>query len=74
MLVDLEKLEVGDVIYECEYGQCLQVEIETKPALEHGQWTWKGKVLNARPRTIDYLVTAGMEHYGPKLYYEPPYL
>ncbi len=78
MSIELVKtLEVDDVIYECEYGTNIEVRIVTKPERsDTGQWTWVGetKIGDSEVSTIDYLITEGYAHYGPKLYTEPQYL
>lgn len=74
MTLDISKLKIGDVFYECEYGRNLRAVVATKPELVDGQWRWKAKCdTGGLVTTIDYCSTVGFEHYGPRLYSEPMY-
>jgi len=63
-----EDIELGQTLYEFDYGFGIETVVLTKPILnEHRQWVWKAE--NVRTgEIIDYLVTPGMSHYGPNLY------
>ena len=65
-------LEIGDVFYECEYGINLRMTVQTKPIKENGQWTWKASTKDGEE--VSYLITEGLEHYGPRIYKTPMYL
>lgn len=71
-------IEVGDMMYECEYGRNVKVQVLTKPIRlqkdlnENYKWEWEAVVLDTNEK-IFYLVTEGYEHYGPKLYHNPIY-
>lgn len=71
MGINLDELKVGDVFYECEYGTNLRMVV-TKPIIfENDQWKWKA--IDEDGKEVDYLITKGYEHYGPKLYSYPAY-
>lgn len=77
MSIEIAKqLEVGSVFYESEYGIELTLETTTKPIrTEDGQWKWSAIVIDSHPEgeypvddsEIDYLITEGYAHYGPKI-------
>lgn len=70
----VEDIEIGDIHYECEYGKNLQVMVLTEPVRNgKGQWSWKSEDCKTE-KEIEYLVTEGASHYGPKLYYKPQYM
>ena len=71
---------VGDIIYECQYGLNIKVEVTSRPEYvletslgkERKYWTWAGK--NAfSGETIMFALAEGLEHYGPRLYSKPQY-
>ena len=66
--VIIEDIELGQTLYEFEYGTGIETIVISKPALNsEGQWEWKGE--NVRTgEIINYLITPGMSHYGPNLY------
>ena len=72
---------VGDIIYECQSGLNIKVEVTSRPeyvletsfGTERKYWTWSGK--NAYSgEAIAYALTEGLEHSGPRLYSEPQYV
>lgn len=64
----IENIKIGDIHYEFDYGFGIKCEVLTLPVRnDDGQWEWKSKNLNTGEK-IDYLITEGFEHYGPKLY------
>lgn len=66
--VIVNELEVGDVIYEIEYGHAIRSVVQTKPSRdEDGYWTWKGLV-EETGEIIDYGVNEQYPHYAPNLY------
>lgn len=71
--VIVNKLEIGDIIYECEYGLTIKSMVITVPERSReGQWTWKAERCDNK-NIIDYLVTEGFSHYAPKLYFYEAY-
>ena len=83
--VILEDIKIGDIHYEYEHGHGIKVEVITTPERKNSdrvgyQWSWKAKVLEDSAKTmeideiIDYLITEGYEHYGPKLYDHEAYI
>ena len=71
---EIKALEVGDIIYECDMGYNAEVEILSVPTtgLDSNAYDWEGKNTQSG-RIINFRVTEGFGHYGPKLYREPQY-
>ena len=74
---EIMSLAVGDIIYECEMGMNLEARVTTAPIEEEGfegrkKWSWTAKNTQ-NGQEINYLITEGMSHYGPRLYREPQY-
>ena len=71
-----DNLNVGDVFYECQYGINIKVEVITRPkyTLEDNRrhWVWIGKNV-CDGSIINYALTEGLDHYGPRIYSEPQY-
>ena len=64
----IENIKIGDIHYEFDYRFGIKCEVLTLPIRSSdGQWKWKSKNLFTG-KEIDYLITEGLEHYGPKLY------
>jgi hypothetical protein len=78
---EVKDLKIGDVIYECEYGMNIEVRVvsvpvgsESSDALgKRQQWAWIGENTQTGDR-IEYLLTEGLSHYGPRLYRQPQYI
>ncbi len=68
---ELEKLEVDDTLFECQSGYNLMATILTAPVREGDRLTWTAESKDGA--VINYLITDGNEHYGPRLYWEPQY-
>lgn len=77
---EVKDLKIGDLIYECEYGMNIEVRVASVPvgaessdALgKRQQWAWIGENTQTGQR-IEYLLTEGLSHYGPRLYRQPQY-
>ena len=66
--VVVNKIKVGDIHYEYEFGMGIKCEVITQPVrTENGVWTWESKKLNDGKK-IEYLVVENFSHYGPNLY------
>lgn len=66
--VIVEDIKVGDIHYEYDLGVGIKVEVIEPPAQnEYGYWAWKSKQVSTG-RIIEYGITPGLAHYGPKLY------
>jgi hypothetical protein len=74
---DACKLKVGDIYYEVEYGM-MKLQVVEAPTIENDQVRWKAKMLRDnyvgvltedKQEIVDYLMTKGFEHYGPKIYW-----
>lgn len=78
---DLDKFEIGDVFYECEMGMNIEARFTSKPVshveqMHDGprtQWTWTAENTQ-NGQVINYLLTEGLSHYGPRLYTQPEYV
>lgn len=80
---DVQELKAGDIIFECEYGNNICVRVLEAPTVteegERKQASWIAEVVGDKNghfeagSTINYLVTEGYMHYGPKLYYHKQY-
>jgi hypothetical protein len=72
--VIVNKIEIGDIHYEYEYGTGIKCEVISKPVRsEAGYWTWQSKnVYNGD--IINYGITEDSAHYGPNLYDNEAYL
>ena len=66
-----ETLDVGDEFYEYGYGEELHLIVteatRTIQTDDMTQYVWKAKSI-AGGDEIDYLITKGYEHYGPKIH------
>jgi hypothetical protein len=74
MRIHPRDLKMNDIFYECEYGKNMKMIVTEKPALIEGdrnKWAWKAMCSNGY--IYDYLITEGLEHYGPKIYSVPEY-
>jgi hypothetical protein len=74
---DIPSLKVGDVIYECEAGMNIEArvtEAPTETGYVDGRKQWQWKAVNTQcGEEINYLLTEGLSHYGPRLYRNPQY-
>ena len=71
--VIVNEIKIGDIHYEYESNLGIIVEVLTLPIRnDDSQWTWTSKKINDG-KIINYLVTEGMEHYGPNLYTNEAY-
>jgi len=61
-------LKVGDVFYERGFGDMLKMVVVEEVSHEDGQWRWAAEDINGE--RVNYLLTDGYEHYGPKIYRE----
>lgn len=72
----IKTLKVGDSFYDCGYGKSINFIVTESPIIGngvdgHATLSWKG--INAEGVIIDFLITQGLEHYGPKIYGFDPY-
>lgn len=63
----------GDVFYECEYGRNYEFIVVTEPKCDNNKWTWTAKNTKT-DQIVEYLITEGYEHYGPRIYSQPQYV
>jgi hypothetical protein len=75
---EVAALEVGSVVYECQYGLNVEVKVMTKPVIdetgEAKQVRFEGACShNSDHGPTKFLLTKGFESYGPSLYAEPVY-
>jgi hypothetical protein len=74
---EIPHFKIGDVFYECEAGINIEARV-TEPPVEgagfEGKRQWRWKAVNTQNgQEIDYLITEGLSHYGPRLYRSPQY-
>lgn len=70
-------LAVGEVFYECEAGMNIEARVISIPVEDAGvdgkrRWSWKAENTQ-NGSVIDYVLTEGLSHYGPRLYRTPEY-
>jgi len=73
--VEFKSIKRGDIFWESEYGQnVLAVALEDASMSlsgEHIQWSFLAQLTNNK--TLHYLSTEGLTHYGPTLWTSPCY-
>lgn len=74
---EVNDFEIGDIIYECQYGYNIETKVVSKPVESVGvdekpAWTWDA-VNTQNGEKIEYMLTEGFSHYGPRLYRQPQY-
>jgi len=67
--VIVQKIKIGDIHYEYDYGMGIKCEVITLPKWdsEAESYSWKSKNLNSG-KEIDYGVVHKYSHYAPNLY------
>lgn len=78
---ELTELKVGEVFFECDSGVNLTFSVTVDPVIskcdisgkEHRQVAWTANNVASGKDTI-FMVTEGLEHYGPKIYRTPQYV
>ncbi len=75
---DPEDLNIGDSLYEYEWGVVMESTVSSKPVCtfdEEGReiWDWEA-THNRSGKIINYRVTQGYSHYGPNVYTYEAYL
>lgn len=77
MIVKPENLNVGDIFYECYNGMNVKLKVIRKPefitSVVNGKRKWSWVAITLDGEVIDYSITEGLEHYGPKIYSIPMY-
>ena len=75
---DIPTMKVGDIFYECEMGMNIECRVMTNPqevANFDGKRVWEWQAENTKTKeTIQYRLTEGLSHYGPKIYSKPQYV
>jgi len=67
MSLKFSELHVGDRIFEEYFRTSYEVEVLTEPDFDPtdgGKWCFKGMTVSGE---IDFMMTEGLEHYGPRL-------
>lgn len=75
-----ENLNVGDIFYECFYGSNFVFTVSTKPTKNEFElddktrirWEWSAARSNGD--IVNFVITEGLEFYGPQIYSEPQYI
>lgn len=74
---EISSLAIGDIIYECEMGMNIEARVTSSPTettTDDGKRQWRWTAENTQNgKVINYLLTEGMSHYGPRLYRMPQY-
>lgn len=78
---DVIDFKVGDVFYESDYCGTVKLQVSTLPSVEevdifdekHRQVSFKATMIEGG-KEVEFLMTEGLEHYGPKLYDHPAYV
>jgi hypothetical protein len=68
---DPMELKLNDVFFECQYGINLQMKVIKDPTFDGDRWQWRA--VDSDGNEVDYLITKGLEHYGPRIYWQPAY-
>ena len=76
-----DEMNIGDIFYECQSGYNIKCKVLTRPewVLQESaektrkHWTWFA-VNVFTGGNINYGLTEGLEHYGPRIYSEPQYV
>lgn len=80
MTIHPSEFNVGSVFWECNhYMGSVKFTVSHKPISQqfkigdrtYTQWIWKA--VNEQGGEHDFVLTDGLEHYGPSLYREPVY-
>jgi hypothetical protein len=66
--VEVDKIKIGDIHYEFEYGMMMKSQvIELPKEVDPGYWQWRNKNVLTNEEIV-YGVREDMAHYGPNLY------
>lgn len=65
-------LKQGQIFYECFGGKNYEFVVIDEPTFENNQWKWVGENTKTKEKHA-FLITKGLECYGPKIYSEPMY-
>jgi hypothetical protein len=60
------QLKVGDRLLEQDLGMNIYSVVTSTPQQDGPRWMWSAAAMDGK--TIDYMITAGTEHYGPYVY------
>jgi hypothetical protein len=71
--VIVNKIEIGDIHYEYDYGMEIKCEVISKPVQDGDAWDWQSKDCDSG-EIINYRITEGYAHYGPNLYDHQAYI
>jgi hypothetical protein len=80
-MADFDKLaamQPGDIFYECEMGMNIRARVLTAPTVTgdevNGKRILRWEAENTETREpISYMLTEGLDHYGPRIYDQPQY-
>ena len=71
--VKVNEIEIGDILYEFEYGLGIESKVLTKPELtEDGNYQWISENVKTK-KEITYVVNPEYPHYAPNLYNNKAY-
>ncbi len=74
---EIKDLKIGNIHYECQYGYNVKAQVISEPEPivgvdEKPAWKWTA-VNTQNGEEIEYMLTEGLSHYGPRLYWMPQY-
>src|SRR5438128_990324 len=74
----LSKMKIGDVFYECEMGLNIRSRVMSEPVVSNDGYEGRRVLRWAAENTedgssVDYMLTEGLDHYGPRIYDAPQY-
>lgn len=75
--MDIKKIVVGTLFYECQSGMNLEAVALDAPQVTDSfdgkdQYSWTGRNTQTG-EDVSYMITEGMGAYGPRLYADPQY-
>jgi hypothetical protein len=74
----LAQMKPGDVFFECEYGTNIRARVLSAPVASNdgvdGRRVLRWEAENTENgEAISYMLTEGLDHYGPRIYDVPQY-
>jgi hypothetical protein len=74
----LAAMKLGHIFYECEMGMNIRARGTATPVVTNDGYEgrrvlrWEAENTESGER-IDYMMTEGLDHYGPRIYDQPQY-
>mgnify|MGYP006422323193 CR=1 FL=1 len=70
---DVCNFKIGERYWECNQHGCIHFEVTSTPSIRNDK-VWFNAVDLDTNEEIPYLLTNGLEHYGPKIYNHKAYM